>query len=182
LAQAQDPTPQPTPRPTPTNDPSLFDNGDDDGQSRGTIQGVVYEDVNGDGKCVDTGTEGEGPAANVPVEFVSSDEETVITLTSGPDGRYALVAAGYSYWGVSARPGADWVVTSESPRYVPIYEDSLVATDVNFCVQAASAATVLLPASGGGGGAPLTTFLAVIGLALLLTGVFWQWRPRRPHV
>ena len=47
-------------------------------ENRGTIQGVVYQDVNGDGVCVDTGVQGEGPVENVDVEFVSSDEETII--------------------------------------------------------------------------------------------------------
>jgi hypothetical protein len=149
----------------------------------GTIQGVVYQDVDGDGKCVDTGVEGEGPVENVDVEFVSSDEKTIITLYTDIYGKYGLFAAGSSYWRVTAKPNADWVVTSENPLYAPIYDDSLVQTDVNFCVQKANAVTtgsaaVILPVSGAAHN-NLTTIVLFAGLAFTLVGVTLEWRRRQ---
>lgn len=165
-------TPVPTVTPTPgtsTTEPSSG--------ASGTIRGVVYQDVNGDGKCVNTGVAGEGPLAGVSIEFVSSDEQTVIDLQSGPDGIYGLVAAGYSYWGVTAKPNSDWVVTSEKTLYVPIYEDSLVATDVNFCLQKASDAKVLLPASGDAvAGTFWLTWIIFTGVILFSLGLYLQHR------
>ena len=123
---------QSTPRPTPTNT-----SGDTaDGDQRGSIQGLVYLDVNGDGVCVNSGVEGEQPIEGIPVEFVSSDEQTVLRLNSGPDGIYGLFAAGQSNWAVSAKPDNRYVVTSEQTIFVPVYPDqSLNATEINFCVQ-----------------------------------------------
>jgi hypothetical protein len=145
---------------------------------------MVYRDVNGDGICVNSGVAGEEPIANIDVEFVSSDEKTVITLYTGPDGRYGLAAAGFSYWGVTAKPGPDWITTSEKTRYVPIYEDTLVATDVNFCIQEARTVTTFLPASGGNfpgwtGIPSLLTLAFVAGLMLMVVGMGLYWRQSR---
>ena len=150
----------------------------DDDQPRGTIQGVVYEDVNGDGRCVNTGVEGENPVGNVTIEFVSSDEETVLTLQTADNGIYGLYAAGYSYWQVSAKPGTDWVVTSENPLYAPVYEDTLVQTEVNFCVQKATKARVVLPVSGGANQSGLTAVLSIIGLGFMALGGLLEIRRR----
>jgi hypothetical protein len=144
----------------------------------GSIQGMVYQDVTGNGRCINTGVEGEGPVAGIPIEFVSSDEQTIITLTSGSDGSFGLVGAGASYWRVSARPGADWVVTSEQTLSAPIDADSLVVTDINFCVRRASDAGVVLPASG----APQTVafgWLALVGLLFIGLGLVRFWQERR---
>jgi hypothetical protein len=152
-------------------------------ENRGTIQGVVYQDVNGDGKCVDTGVEGEGPVENVDVEFVSSDEETIITLYTDVYGKYGLYAAGHSYWRVTAKPNADWIVTSENPLYAPLDNDNRVVTDVNFCVQKANAvitssAAVILPVSGAAHN-NLTTLVLFAGLAFTLVGITLEWRRRQ---
>ncbi|MBE2198875.1 MAG: hypothetical protein IAE79_09710 [Anaerolinea sp.] len=174
-------TPSPTPdaryTPTPVVVPTVSPPppaGQSPSGGLGTIRGLVYQDSNGDGKCINTGTAGEGPVAGITVEFVSSDEQTVINLQTGPDGIYGLTAAGYSYWAVSARPGSAWVVTSEKTRYVPIFEDSLVATDVNFCVQKAGAATVLLPASGAFVGTFWLTLALAVGIFLIGLGMRLQ--------
>ncbi len=149
--------------------------------SRGTIQGVVYQDVNGDGKCLDTGVEGEGPVENIDVEFVSSDEKTIITLYTDIYGKYGLYAAGHSYWRVTAKPNADWVVTSENPLYGPIDNDNLVVTDVNFCVQKAGTvftggtAAIILPVSGASHN-NFTTIALFTGLLLILAGLALKWR------
>lgn len=180
VVQAQTETPQP--RPTPTNEArTIGAQGDEDFQA-GTIRGSVYRDVNGDGQCVDTGVAGEDPVEGIPVEFVSSDKETVITLKSGSNGTYGLAAAGYSYWSVTAKPGAEWTVTSEKTRSVPIFADSLVATGVDFCIQKGAAAVVdvvILPASG----APATGSLGLLalfglGLVMVVVGLAWHWRSR----
>lgn len=184
MVQAQNDEPRPTPTNMPDETPAVptpVPSGNEEHEEvvvRGSIQGMVYVDVTGDGRCINTGVEGEGPIEGIPVEFVSSDEQTIITLTSGPDGQFGLFAAGASYWGVSARPGADWVVTTEPTIYVPIYADSLSATDVNFCVQQASVARVVLPASGAQ--QPLAWgWLALAGLLFVGLGFVYFWRERQ---
>ena len=136
-----------TPRPTPTNVGGGSD--DDDDEERGTMQGHVYVDVNGDGVCVNSGVEGERPIEGVPVEFVSSDEQTVITVTSGDDGGFGLFAAGQSNWRVSAKPEAGLVVTSANPLYVPVYPESLGHTGVDFCVAEGTAANGIIVLADG---------------------------------
>ena len=153
-------------------------------ENRGTIQGVIYQDVNGDGKCVNTGVEGEGPVENVNVEFVSSDEKTIITLYTDVHGKYGLYAAGHSYWQVTAKPNADWVVTSENPLYAPLDDDNRAVTDVNFCVRKANAvitggtAAIILPVSGAAHNNLTTTALST-GFFFILTGLVMEWRRRQ---
>ena len=168
-------------RATPTNISQINGNGgddDDDNEDRGTIQGLVYRDVNGDGQCVNTGVEGEDPIEGVNIEFVSSDEATVITLYSGPEGIYGLFAAGQSYWRVTAKPGPEWVVTSENPLYAPIYSGSDVQTGINFCVQKGTNARVILPASGAPAATSLS-WLALVGLLLTLLGIGLHFKEQR---
>ena len=190
-----------TPRPTPTNIPR---GGDDE---HGSIQGHVYQDVNGDGVCVNSGVEGEVPVEGVAVEFVSSDEETVFTMASGDDGGFGLFAAGQSYWRVTAQPEAGWVVTSENPLYVPVYPETLGHTGVDFCVAQGSAAangvvvldsgqtvsvggavvsgTILLPEAGASAQAndALTVMLvtAVLGIILFGIGAALEYGRRRTN-
>ncbi len=149
------------------------------GERRGTIMGVVYEDVNGDGKCVSTGVAGEVPVADVDVEFVSSDEKTVLTMYSSPDGAFGLYAAGFSYWRLTAKPTADWVVTSKNPIYAPIDAQNTAASGLFFCVQKAAKARVVLPASGAPIGAGHLVATAVTGLSLIITGAVLEIRRRR---
>jgi len=184
--QAQTPRPTPTidPFSTPTSTPTPMPNTDQTAVSgtHGTIQGLVYRDVNGDGVCVGSGIDGEEPMPNIDIEFVSSDEQTVITLYTGPDGRYGLAAAGFSYWSVTAKPSPEWIVTSEKTLYVPIYEDSRSATGVNFCIQPLQTVTTFLPASGGAasGWANLLSLTFVAGLMLMTVGLglFWHQSKR----
>jgi hypothetical protein len=142
----------------------------------GTIQGVVYEDVNGNGQCVNTGVPGEGPVEGVDIDFISSDRETIITLYSGPEGIFGLFAAGYSFWEVRARPGPEWVVTSENPLYAPIYEDSLVQTGVNFCVRRVADIPVVLPVAGQANVGWLTAVASLLGLSLIAGGLVLRRR------
>jgi len=165
----------PTVTPTPTLQPQSNSGAV---ELHGSIRGMVYEDVNGDGRCVNTNTPGENPVANIPIEFVSSDEQTVINLTSGADGGYGLFAAGLSYWAVSARPSAESIVTSDETLYAPVYEGSLAVTDVNFCVQKASTARVLLPASGGTGASTTFFVFLLAGFLLILVGIGFEMRQR----
>lgn len=144
---------------------------------RGTIQGVVYEDVNGDGRCVDTGVAGEGPVAGVAIQFVSDDGQTVLELTTGPEGIYGLVAAGQSNWAVTAKPDGNWLVTSAATLYAPIFEDgSLAATGVNFCVQRVTAVTVVLPDSGADTPSAALLAIAALGILLIAVGLVGQLR------
>ena len=197
VTHAQEQTPRPTPtnepdatptseptatsQPTATNEPTDGNNNGSDDQQRGTIQGRVYQDTNGDGRCVNTGIPGEEPIEGIDVEFVSSDEETVIVNYTGPEGIYGLVAAGQSYWAVTVKPGSEWIVTSEPTLYAPIYPDSLTQTDINFCLQktANSQARIILPDSGAPNTANTALFIvALLGMLLVLAGVGLRWRER----
>ena len=180
VAYAQD-----DPRPTPTN-VSPDSDSDENGVDRGAIPGLVYQDINGDGRCINTGIAGEGPVEGIPIEFVSSDEETVITLTSGPEGIYGLYAAGQSYWAVTAKPGPEWIVTSQATLYAPIFEDSQAQTGINFCVQKTTGqgqarVVAILPAAGSPG-SPGLVVAAGAGLLLILTGLARQWHEKRQRV
>jgi hypothetical protein len=154
-------------------------------EGHGFIQGRVYKDVNGDGRCVDTNVAGEEAIPNINVQFTSSDRETVITHYSGPEGIFGLVRAGFSWWEVTVLPPAGWVVTSEPTIYVPVYEDSLSHDDVNFCLsQGSVTATVgqgrvvaLLPQSGESASSGLIV-AAALGLVLLVTGLGLEIRRR----
>ena len=172
------------PRPTPTNIPQIANQ---DSTDRGTIQGMVYQDINGDGRCFNTGISGEDPVEGIPIEFVSSDEETVITLYTGPEGIYGLYAAGQSYWAVTAKPGADWIVTSQATLYAPIFEDSQAQTDINFCVQKTTAqggrarVVAILPEAGSPG-SPGLVVAAGAGLLLVIAGLALQWHEKRQRL
>lgn len=163
-------------------------------QERGSIRGSVYRDVNGDGFCVNTGVQGEDPVANVPIEFVSSDEATVVTLKTGEDGTYGLVAAGQSIWRVTAKPAAtDGIVSSENPRFAPVLPDSgLIQTGVNFCIAGGTVAgggvgnaVIVLPVLPESGAAhvegipSIVTLFGALGATFLLLGTALEWRRRR---
>ncbi len=161
----------------------------------GSIRGAVYQDVNGDGKCVNTGVAGEGPVANVNLEFVNSDGKYTINLHSGDNGTYGLVAAGFGYWRVTAQPSSEWVVTSQNPVYAAIDQDKPLVLDVNFCVakglyypvvpvfpvHPVQPLPAVLPESGAaaqnssGWG---TAVFALVALGLIASGVGLEWRRR----
>lgn len=154
----------------------------EDNERRGTIRGAVYQDVNGDGRCVNTGVSGENPVPGVNIEFVSSDGQETITLFTGDDGTYGLVAAGQSLWRVTAKPDpAKWVVTSQNPRSVPLFEaGGLEQLNVDFCVATPARAIIVLPKSGAAAGL-LNTVTAVAGLlgaAVFALGLGMEWRRR----
>jgi hypothetical protein len=187
-----------TPRPTPTN---VSTTSDDD--VHGSIQGHVYLDANGDGVCVNSGVEGEIAVEGVAMQFVSSDEQTIITVTSGEDGGFGLFAAGQSNWRVTAQPETGWVVTSENPLYVPVYSETLGHTGVDFCVAQGTVANgvvvlnsgqtvliggevvtgaILLPEAGEAR-TDMTDFVlwgtAVLGLILFGFGAYFEYGRRR---
>ena len=155
----------------------------------GYITGAVYLDVNGDGRCIDTGVTGEVPVEGVTIEFVSSDEATVVTLTTAKDGTYGLADAGESYWRVTAKPDATkYVVTSENPRYAPVYPDTgMVQTGNNFCVSDGTTivggvnAVIILPESGAAAtqnNHAVVWVTAVFGLALIGLGLTLEIKRR----
>ena len=183
-----------TPRPTPTNVGGSGGGTSSDSEARGSIQGHVYKDVNGDGVCVNSGVEGEVPVAGVAVQFTSSDEATIVNVTSGEDGGFGLFAAGQSYWRVAVRPESGWGATSENPLYVPVYPETLGHTGVDFCIaegagvgngvivldgRQIAAGSVLLPEAGGAASevsATITDGLfilitALLGLLLFVSGL-----------
>jgi hypothetical protein len=157
------------------------------GSDTAYITGAVYLDVNGDGRCIDTGVEGENPVEGITIEFVSSDEATVVTLTTAKNGTYGLADAGESYWRVSAKPDATkYVVTSENPLYVPVYQDTgLVQTDNNFCVSDGATvggvnAVIILPESGAAAtnNNMIVWVTAVLGLGLIGVGIVLEIKRR----
>ncbi len=160
---------------------------------RGSVRGVVYEDVNGDGVCVNTGVNGEDPVANIDLEFVSSDEATVVSLHTGDDGSYGLVAAGLSIWRVTVNPDPnEWTVTSENPLYATVAEDTgLIQTDINFCIHKGGTgnaviilpedAIVVLPESGGTSTNQMPVWLisiVTVGAGLVMVGLGLEARKR----
>jgi hypothetical protein len=189
------------PRPTPTDigtvTPPPETTPEPEGSSSnrsGNVRGFVYIDVNGDGQCMNTGIAGEEPAAGIPVEFVSSDEQYVFTHTSGEKGDFELAGAGQSNWRVTVKPGAEWVVTSENPQYGLVAKDHLSATDVNFCVSKGGVTAVypmiaplsvsdvpadsayVLPEAGAPAAAPTTILWPLLlGLSLIVLGLGWRW-------
>lgn len=148
---------------------------------RGSIRGAVFEDVNGDGVCVNSGVAGEVAVAGVPLEFVSSDEATVVNLETGDDGTFGLVAAGQSVWRVTVKPNAaEWTVTSENPLYVPVFpSDGLIKTGINFCVAKGGNAVVILPESGAAATSGFIPLVGMVGASLLSAGAFLELRRRR---
>lgn len=151
-------------------------------QDRGSISGAVYLDVNGDGRCFNTGVTGEDPVEGVTIEFTSSDEATVVTLTTAGDGTYGLAAAGQSYWRVTAKPDATkYVVTSENPLYAPVFpENGLAQSGYNFCVSQGTNAVIILPESGAAASSTgLVWVTAVFGLALIGVGIVLEAKRRQ---
>ncbi len=101
----------------------------------GTIRGGVYEDINGDGRCLNTGLESRKGVSGVSIRFRSGGAN--LTLYTGADGTYGLIPASQGVWQVSARPNpARWLLTSINPIEVPVRPaEGLVQTEINFCVQ-----------------------------------------------
>lgn len=165
-------------------------------QENGSIRGAVYEDVNGDGKCVNTGVAGENPVANVNLEFTNTGGDWKVNLYSGSNGTFGLVAAGFGYWRVTAQPNSDWFVTSQNPVVVAIDTDKTVAQDVNFCVSRGLynpmlpvqpippiyIPPVVLPESGApanAAGGMGTAVFALVALGLMTAGIGLEWQRRR---
>lgn len=174
-------------------------------EKHGTIRGAVYQDVNSDGKCVNTGVAGENPISGVSLEFVSGDGKHTIHLYTGANGTYGLANAGFSNWKVTARPSSDWVITSLNPQYAFIDQNQPEALNVNFCVAKVGyfvpgspvlpihpiypggqvPPSVVLPESG----APavnhqtglLTAVIALAGLSLIMAGAGLEVVKRRSN-
>ena len=162
-------------------------------QDNGSIRGAVYQDVNGDGRCINTGVPGEGPVAGVDLEFTNTGGDYSVTLYTGENGTYGLVAASYGYWRVTAKPSSEWIVTSQNPVVVAVDGDKPLALDVNFCVfrgffhpiypvwQHGQTLPAVLPESGApagqsGGGA--TAVIALLALTFIAAGVGLEYRRR----
>jgi hypothetical protein len=146
-------------------------------ESNGSIRGTVYEDLNADGKCVDTG---EPVLVGTPIKFVSNDGKTTLYLQSGDNGTYGLVAAGYGTWTVGADPNNEWVVTSPNPVEVFLGSEQLLVLGVDFCV--AKVGTVppqtVLPESGAAI-APILLAAITVGGGMIVTGIGLEVRRRR---
>lgn len=55
-------------------------------ERRGTIRGTVYLDINGDGRCLNSGLAGEVPVPNIDLTFVTLSGNQQATLYSGSNG------------------------------------------------------------------------------------------------
>ncbi len=104
------------------------------GEERGTIRGGLYEDLDGDGRCLNTTIEDKIPVPGVDIHF--NLNATSISLYSGSDGTYGLIPAGQGAWQVQAVPDPDrWIVTSPNPLAALVTkENGLVQTNLNFCL------------------------------------------------
>lgn len=172
------------------------------GDGHGTIRGAVYQDMNGDGKCVNTGVAGEKAVAGVSLEFVNSDGQHVVHLYTGENGTYGLADAGLSNWKVTAQPSAEWVVTSTNPQYAFIDSDKPEALNVNFCVAKVGywnpapgfptnpiypggqlPPSVILPESGAPAATHFTSLLtaviALAGMSFIMLGAGLEIKRRR---
>lgn len=145
--------------------------------SNGSIRGTVYQDLNGDGLCVDTG---EPTLAGTPIKFVSNDGKTTLYLQSGENGTYGLVAAGYGTWTVAAEPNNEWVVTSLNPIQVFLGSEQLLVLGVDFCLAKVGTVPpqVVLPESGAAI-APVLLAAMTAGAGLAVTGIGLEIRRRR---
>jgi hypothetical protein len=146
-------------------------------EQQGSIRGTVYQDLNGDGKCVNTG---EPILVGTPIKFVSNDGKTTLYLQSGENGTYGLVAAGFGTWTVTADPNNEWAVTSMNPIEVFLGSEQLLVLGVDFCV--AKVGTVppqtVLPESGAAI-APLLMVVMTVGAGLSVAGIGLEVRRRR---
>jgi hypothetical protein len=146
-------------------------------EPNGSIRGTFYEDLNGDGICVDTG---EPTLAGTPIKFISNDGKTTLYLQSGENGTYGLVAAGYGTWTVAADPNTEWVVTSSNPIEVFLGSEQLLVLGVDFCL--AKVGTVppqtILPESGAAI-APVLLAAMTVGAGLVVTGIGLEVRRQR---
>lgn len=111
---------------------------------QGTIRGSVYLDVDGDGRCVETGVAGELPVPNIDLTFAILESGSSVSLYSGSNGTYGLPSVGQGDWVVTAVPNpAFWQVTSTNPRFVKVAPaDGLVQLNVDFCVTPAPGVSV----------------------------------------
>ncbi len=145
-------------------------------ESNGSIRGTVYQDLNADGRCVDTG---EPVLVGTPIKFVSNDGKTTLYLQSGENGTYGLVAAGYGTWTVTADPNNEWVVTSQNPIEAFLGSEQLLVLGVDFCL--AKVGTVppqtVLPESGAAI-APILLAAMTVGAGLAVTGIGLEVRRR----
>lgn len=132
------------------------------GPERGTIRGSVYLDVDGDGRCLNSGAAGEVPVPFIDLDFASLDGGQRASLYSGSNGTYGLPSAGQGDWVVTAVPNPTyWQVTSANPRFVSVTAAAgLVQLNVDFCVQTApgvSLATALLSSAPASSATPTQT-------------------------
>jgi len=145
-------------------------------QTNGAIRGTIYQDTNSDGVC----GAGDPIIASVPVEFAPDGGQT-ITLVSGIDGTYGLVAATLGTWRVTAVAPSGYTTTSEPTIVVVLNEENPVAEGINFCL-AQSGATPTPPTTLPESGAavpPTLLAAAILGAVLLFAGIGLIVRDRR---
>ncbi len=133
----------------------------------GTISGVVFNDVDANAVCRDTGESG---AAGIPLQLVNLADNQTINLTSDGGGFYELTNANAGTWQVTVNPGSAWRVTSQQTRQVVISSDSPDSGQNDFCivqVSGSGGSQPVLPESG----APLApNLIAAALLGILLFG------------
>lgn len=170
LAQRPTPTTIPT-EPTVSATPAPTAVPASDTPANGSIRGTVYQDTNQNGQC----GSGDPVVADIPIQFVSNDGETVLFLQSGSDGTFGLVAAGYGTWQVSAQPPAPWRVTSTTPQPAFLDNDNRVVQGVDFCVTntavTATSSLVLLPTAGAQANNAIFIWATLTGALLILAGL-----------
>jgi hypothetical protein len=155
-------------RPTPTSMPESAVATATPPSGDGRIQGIVYYDETGDGRC----GPGDLIVRGVPIRFVGAGF-TNIYLQSGDDGSYALSDVPFGPWQVNLEPTAGWVATSRQTVEVTLSAEQPTAT-VNYCAATVSAEAALLPAAGAPLSSLAATLFGLVGIAALGLGFAWR--------
>lgn len=135
--------------------------------NRGNISGRVYNDLDGNGVCVDTGEPGVG---DIPVLSLST-QGNQMAVTTLSDGNYQLTTVAFGTWTVRVQPGANWRVTSQREYQVVVNEENRETTGIDFCITQQQS----VPPDGGAPIAQPLAIAALVGFGLLTAGAIVLW-------
>ena len=138
---------------------------------RGNISGRVYNDLDGNGVCADTGEPGVG-------DFViqaSSIEGNEMAVTTQSDGNYQLTTVTFGTWTVRVVPGESWRVTSSREHQVVVNAENRETTGIDFCITQQQT----VPPDGGAPIAQPMVIAALASFGLLTAGFIVSWLGKR---
>ena len=138
---------------------------------RGNISGRVYNDLDGNGVCADTGEPGVG---DIPVLSLS-DQGNQMAVTTLSDGNYQLTTVAFGTWTVRVEPEDSWRVTSSREHQVVVNEENRETTGIDFCITQQQT----VPPDGGAPFAQPVAIVALAGFGLLTAGFIVLWLGKR---